>query len=171
MDSRVAGIFSREEMESFLKKHNSLNGMVVISITDPGYRSIPAELLARADDFLVVKFWDIERECGMYKPISRQTAKKIAGFIWKNRDKRFLINCEAGVSRSAGVGMAVDCILRDKGSKYRFSLNGSWIASSPRFSPNWFVFDRIVEEFFGLEEVHLDDDHMWIEGNSGAGVP
>jgi len=152
---RIINIFSRKEMETFLRGTEKLSGIVVISITDPDLKEIDRDLLSKADDFLVVKFWDIDEETDhpIYKPIDRETAKKVAEFIWKNREKKFLINCEGGESRSAGVGLAVECIVRDKGNRLEFSWNGcSAIVRNPRFRPNWYVFNRIVEEFVLLKE-------------------
>jgi len=151
---RIINILSRKEIEAFLRKTVKLPEVAIISITDPDLKEIDKSLLSKADTFLVVKFWDIDEETDhpIYKPIDEETAKKVAEFIWKNRDKKFLINCEGGVSRSAGVGCAVECILRDRGSKYEFCLNGCPIVGNPRFKPNWYVFDKVIEEFVLMKE-------------------
>lgn len=45
----------------------------------------------------------------------------IVDFIVKNLDKQFVINCAAGISRSAAVGMAILCIKHFNGNVYNFN--------------------------------------------------
>lgn len=150
---RVLDILSRREMENFLERIDKLSETVIISVTDPDLKGIDESFLAKAEDFLLVKFWDVDDDRDPnHLPISRETAREIAEFIWNNKERKFLINCEGGVSRSSAVALAVECILRDFGNRHEFCLNGCpSIIGNPRFNPNWLVFDRIVEEFVSLK--------------------
>ena len=118
------------------------------------YNSYPIEekLLNKVYDSLTVDFWDIEEKIGNYEPISSLKAKKIVEFIKKYKEKigkdlKILIHCSAGISRSAGVGMAVKCIVKHNGNKYDFSLFPCAITQIKRYFPNLFVMDKIIEEY------------------------
>lgn len=120
------------------------NGEVVISIQDPDH-SIDL-CFSGYKDFLQVRFWDVEQDIGKYKPISGKKAERIAQFITKHKGENFVIHCEAGVSRSAGVALAVECINYFDGDKYLFATGEyTSITAHPKFSPNLTVYDRIMQ--------------------------
>lgn len=132
-------IFSRLE----LKKHlNELDCNVVhISLYDPDQQP---EITNKFIDSLYIPVWDLEEDMCQYKTITESQAKEIRDFILKHKEKKFLINCEAGISRSAGVGLAVECLVKHNGDKYEFATSFSEVKNHVRYSPNLTFFDKIV---------------------------
>lgn len=120
---------------------------VLISIHDPNRAVHPPEKVTGWFDVLQIQFWDIETPIGSYDIITDDEANTIREFIEKHKDKRFMIHCAAGVSRSAGVGRAVECIVNFNGSKYDYMTGHSDITAHDRYSPNMVVFDKIVGDY------------------------
>jgi len=101
----IYAIIGRSEMKKLIKEaskiplteQNDLNSLVWISFTDPNksflYNSIHFK------DSIKIRCWDIEEEFLGYKPISEEDLLKLYNFIIHYRDKKFIINCEAGQSR------------------------------------------------------------------------
>lgn len=116
--------------------------LVFISIADPGEPFIQID--GHFKDILKLKFWDVEEKYGKYCPIHETQAKKIYDFILKNKDSRFLINCEAGISRSAGIGCAVEYLLRDKELYPKEQHLISKVRQHFRYDPNETVYKSIV---------------------------
>lgn len=125
-------------------KLNKEDTTVLISITDPGNALLPNTILNQFQDSLSIQFWDIEEEICQYKPIKEEEAKTIKDFINKHKDKSFIIHCEAGISRSAAVGMAVILGCECNWDKYLFSTSPNPITNHHRYHPNWTVFDMIA---------------------------
>lgn len=127
--------------------------MVLISITEPESSTLyPDTTLSTLSpiyvsgyhDVLEMKFWDVEEPIGNYHPLSDEQGKELRDFILKNKDKRFLIHCKAGQSRSAGVGLAVECLVNFNGSRYDYRTGKTDIYNFKRYSPNLTVFDKII---------------------------
>ena len=147
-------IGNKEDLEEFIKKLENKFEKIKNSGGVDDYNSFPIDddLLIRVYDHITVSFWDIEEEIGSYKPIDDKNAYEIAKFIFKHKNEignkhKVLIHCSAGISRSAGVGMAVKCIVEHDGDKYDFSLFPCAITQMTRYYPNLVVFDKIVEQY------------------------
>ena len=106
-------ILSREKAVK-LSYTEFVNDKVVISITDPFNE--PAELNSNNSsikELLRLSFYDISEETkdifGGYESMSPDEANKIAHFVnkWKDKIDTIWVNCEVGVSRSAGIAMAI----------------------------------------------------------------
>lgn len=155
----IEAIISRAEMkcaisQNVLDKEN----LVLITIGEPtektGYsqeRKLSDEEVKGFKDTLMIDFWDIEEDFGDYKIITDEQGKIIQDFIIKNIDNRFIINCQAGKSRSAAVGRAIECIkffgIGDE-AKYNYKTSfKSEIDAHSRYCPNLMVFDKIVKEY------------------------
>ena len=141
-NNRIEAIIGRNEL---IKHSDSLSvGTILISITDPDKDKLPVDIVSKFKGFLEVSFWDLEKPIGRFNIITSTQGSVIREFILNNKDSRFVIHCEAGISRSAAVGMAVECLLNHNGSRYKYALNGSDITNHNRYSPNLVVFDFIV---------------------------
>jgi len=103
--------------------------------------------LKKFNSYIILRFYDTETDSEEYPSISTEQAKKLAKFIWKHRNEKFVIHCGAGISRSAGVGLAIECIVKHNGNKFEFETSPCKIKEIPRYYPNLFVFNRICEEF------------------------
>ena len=157
----IEAIISRDEMQcaiyqGILDKDN----LVLISISEPvqdGYsdEKLSDEEVLGFKDSLRVKFWDIEEDFCDYRIIPDEVALEIQNFILKNLQKdpdtRFIVHCRAGVSRSAAVGRAIECIKWfgiGEEAKYNYKTSfDSEISAHSRYSPNLTVFDAVVKDY------------------------
>lgn len=140
--NNILAIIGRDEVINLINDVEYFNCVAFISITDQKTKDI--DDLGKFDDVIKMKFWDVDEEIGLYCPIHEIQAKQLKEFILKNKDKKFLINCEAGVSRSAGVGCAIEVLLRDK---YLFPLEQhviSYVRQHPRYDVNEYVYKAII---------------------------
>ncbi len=156
--NEIKAILGRKEIEHYSKDNFSkldLNkDTVLISITDPKSKTLEENILNKFKDSLSIQFYDIDIE-EEYKsssdwnfvPINNEEAKIILDFILKHKNDNFLIHCEKGQSRSAGVGLAIECILKFNGNKKEFSLEPSIILNHHRYEPNMLVYNKILEEY------------------------
>lgn len=145
----IYAIIGRDEIESYPsydKPYNYIkdfpNDLCFITISDPDKENIDDK--GHFLDILKLKFWDIEEEIGRFMPINLIQAKEIYDFIMKNKNSEFLINCEAGVSRSAAVGLAIEYLLRDKGFYPKWEQFPSKVLQHWRYQPNMTVFNMII---------------------------
>jgi predicted protein tyrosine phosphatase len=126
----------------------------VISITDPTNRE-PAEfeLNEYLKAVLYLRCYDIDFSDGNLSHARAMIVKEyghgmftdaqaaqVIDFVFENKDlvKAFICHCDAGVSRSAGVGAAISLI-----------LNGSDkdIFNDDRYIPNMYVYRKILNEY------------------------
>lgn len=139
--NNIFAVIGREELEGCLSDFP--DDLVLISITDPSLDYVDTD-----DKFeyeLKLKFWDVEEQIGNYAPINPIQAKMIKDFILQHKDKKFLINCEAGISRSAGVGCAIEVLLRDIDMFPKERHVVSKIRTHWRYDVNNYVYKSIVE--------------------------
>ncbi len=146
----IFAIIGRDEIESYPsydEPYNYINSfpsdLCFITISDPNRDSINHN--NHFKDTLELKFWDIEEDFNQYKIITDSQSKMIYDFIVKNKNYQFLINCEAGVSRSAGVGLAIEYLLRDFNLYPDWSHFPSKILQHWRYQPNMTVFKKIIQ--------------------------
>ena len=118
---------------------------VLIAIHDPDAANHNPENIKGFKDVLEIKFWDIEESFASYKPITAEQGKEIREFIEANKTSKFLIHCHAGMSRSAGVACAVECIVNFDGVPYYYQTGSSEVKAFNRYHPNFTVFDAIVK--------------------------
>lgn len=92
---------------------------------------------------LKMSFWDITAPVpgiglGEYfYPPSEKDAQRIVDFIEKNRGKDFLINCQAGISRSGAVCKFLqDC------------LGYQWVEGKDRARPNKLLVELMKDYFY-----------------------
>jgi len=148
----IKAIISREEVKKYsennFKDLEIDKNTVLISITDPNTLILSEQILKNFKDKLNIQFWDVEEnsEIGKYEIISKEKANIIKEFILKNKKNNFVIHCEAGISRSAGVGLAVECLIKFNGNKDKYLKEyKSDILEHHRYYPNQTVFKLIVD--------------------------
>jgi hypothetical protein len=114
-----------------------------ISIRSPGMISISLPLHAQRQDELFLKFHDVDdRHKEQLMPsnlvyFDNEMAKQIKAFLEKNiLVDTLIVNCEAGISRSAGVAAAI--------SKH---LTGDDSFFFKNYLPNRLVYRLLLEEF------------------------
>ena len=109
---------------------------------------IENEYKKRFFDVLTTYFWDVTEDLEFYSPISNKETKEIAKFIYKHKNsKKYIIHCSAGISRSAGVGMAIHCCLDFDGDINKFKKETCKIYNHERYRPNEYVFEKICEAY------------------------
>lgn len=133
--------FSKNNFQKIKKDENT----VIISITDPDKKPLENNILSQFKDSLSIQFWDVEEGVGQYQPINKDEAKIIRNFIVKNKNNNFIVHCEAGMSRSAGVGLAIGLICEHNFDRYAFATSPNEIKNHHRYHPNWVVFDMIAD--------------------------
>ena len=112
---------------------------VIISIRDPFNE--PAEFNhgnSSIKEILYLSFYDISEETkdifGGYSSMSPDDAQKIAHFVnkWKDKVDTIWVHCEVGVSRSAGIAMAIMEYL---------NMDLTPIFENPTYSPNMLCYE------------------------------
>jgi len=137
-------ITNRFNVEQYV---NKIERYAVISITSP-YNEFPM-LQPGYIDVLRLKFLDMDLNDDYYSrskwegynPISREDAGKIIDFSEINIDRvnLFIVNCNAGISRSSGIAAALSKI---------YNGDDSWVFKDRRYYPNMRVYRYILDEAF-----------------------
>lgn len=137
----IEAIISRSELENsfvLFDKEASL-----ITIRDPGTKPVSKQVIEYFKNYITIDFWDVEEDFASYKVIDKEKSILLHDFIINNN--KFIINCEAGKSRSAGVGMAIECIKNFDSELYFHQIGFSSVKEHPRYIPNRYVYKSIVE--------------------------
>lgn len=140
-----------KSLKNYLKRKNTRK--------DLNAKPIDKTLRDKFFDSLTVNFWDVDRDLLFYKPIESSEAKEIARFIYEhkknvlNKGLKFVIHCSAGISRSAGVGMALHCCLDFGGNTEHFKKENCKILFHGRYRPNEYVFNAVCNEYKKLEGI------------------
>ena len=150
----IEAVLSKEKMKELaLSKEYDPENYVLISIQDPGDPDNLELYRNKFKDNVSLRFWDIEEDLGVKSngipivPINNEEADKVIDFILKHKEERFFIHCAAGQSRSAGTALAVETIIKFDGQKYIAGQFPSDIKLMPQYSPNYVVYDKIIERF------------------------
>lgn len=126
---------------------------IVISIQDPSYDFVKLPKLKSRKSWLGLKFHDIDdrfwkdvnKSCKEHNlvPFTSYHAKSILNFVneWKNEVDTVLVNCVAGISRSAGVAGALSKIFNGN-DEYYFK----------HYCPNQYVYRLILNEYYKEKE-------------------
>ena len=132
-------ILSRREVETFKTREKH----IIISIYDPESKPVTIYSDNPPEGILYMKFPDMDKEVKGYAfnylLFDNYNAKDILRFVNQYKDEVDLIvvNCEAGVSRSAGVAGALARI-----------LNGDDSYIFKHFLPNSLVYSTIIKEYY-----------------------
>jgi predicted protein tyrosine phosphatase len=141
------GITGKNEFLTLLANDAiDVSNSVLIAIHEPNRAIHDRNIVSKFQDVLQIQFWDIEESFPGYETITKLQALTIRNFILKNKDKKFFVHCLAGVSRSAGVACAIECLLLNNGDVYSYKTSNSDVKNHKRYFPNWKVFDEICKE-------------------------
>lgn len=138
-------IFRREKARDFTYKTQDKT-YAIISITDMGSSNVNFNTKNKEIfSILRLQFEDVDTETG----ISRDDAKLIAKFVnnVKNNVDMIIVNCEAGISRSAGVCAGISKYLDD---------DDMWVFNDWKYYPNKRCYRYVLDAF----EI---DDPNWID--------
>lgn len=134
--------------EKDIQNYKTDEKYIVISIQDPNYDFVKLPEQKSRLDWIGFKFYDLDKDTGVF-PYSKfvftnKQAKEIVCFVekWKNKVDLILVNCVAGISRSAGIAGALSKIL-NKDDTYYFK----------KYLPNMLVYRKILEEYNNLTNI------------------
>lgn len=130
-------VFKRKEIEN---KYLFYDDIFIISITEPGEEKV--KIKQRETNILRLEFYDVDKEITdekgkRYNPITIDQAKEIAKFMRINDEniKELIVQCSAGISRSAGVAAAI--------AKY-YQGNDEWYFKHK--VPNRYCYNKVLME-------------------------
>ena len=129
---------------------------VIISIRDPwAERAHFNRDNSTIKEILYLSFYDISEETkdifGGYSPMTPDDALKIAHFVnkWKDKVDVIWVQCEVGVSRSAGIAAAI---------KEHLGLDSSDILKSNQYYPNMLCYELTKQAFEKMKKARKNED-------------
>ena len=145
-------ILNRKEAKKFsYESHDFKTAIISITDTDKADVVFDKNETNGIKAVLKLKFDDVERDYKNEHCITKEDAENIVKFVNKNKNKvdKFIVHCEAGVSRSAGVGAAI-----------MKALNGDdWdVFKNPLKCPNMKCYRTVLNAF--IDAGYFDEDPM-----------
>lgn len=126
------------------------NDKVIISIKDPWAEKAHFNSgNSSIKEVLYLSFYDISEKTkdifGGYSSMANDDALKIACFVnkWKNKVDIIWVHCEVGVSRSAGIAMAIMEYL---------NMDLTPIFENPTYCPNMLCYELTLKALKDLQE-------------------
>ena len=130
---------------------------VIISVSDPNmvYTTRPfCSTENRICAILPLMFCDADRpgkdvygnETNVNDLMSNSDAKKVARFVRLHKDKRIIVHCDAGISRSAGIAAAIMKHYTNDDAEYFYS---------GQYCPNMWCYRKTLEALVN-EDTDLD---------------
>ena len=147
-------VMSRQMAIRYCHQPHETNS-VMISISDPylEYESSPfTGTRSGVRAILRLSFCDADKVGGLSAfgrrvtvkdLISEDDAKTIAKFVRRHAEEDIIVHCDAGISRSAGVGAAIE--------KWR-NNDDSLYFDSGRYRPNMLVYRKVLEALYDMQE-------------------
>lgn len=136
-------VMSRDEIE---KKYLSFSiPTAIISIRCFNDKTIPKiELTDFISKILFLRFDDLEATDRYKTFMSYKDAEAISDFVESIKDEveQIIVQCDAGISRSAGVAAAIGKYLND---------DDMFIFGCPRYAPNKTCYRRTLNALMGIE--------------------
>jgi len=123
---------------------NPIHDFVIITIRSPKQRMANIKRLKELDTFvdcLPLIFYDAERpHTGVDVLFNEKMAREILNFLEQHKNINLIyVNCEAGISRSAGTAAALSKIYNGTDDKY---------FDSRKYIPNMLVYSTLMKEAF-----------------------
>ena len=145
-------ILNRKEAKKFsCESHDFKTAIISITDTDKADVIFEKNEVNGIRAVLRLKFDDVERDYKNEHCITKEDAENIVKFVNKNKNKvdKFIVHCEAGVSRSAGVGAAI-----------MKAINGDdWVVfNNPTMCPNMKCYRTVLNAF--QDAGYFDEDPM-----------
>ena len=154
----IEAIIGKEELKIILDKNliKNVQKYILITISDPiqeddSRKELEDIYCKQFKNYYRLKMWDITKqevkENGeILNEISLKEVEKLSNFILENIDSKFIINCNAGISRSAGVGLLIEFLAGGFQNLYEFKTNWEDVISKHyRYSPNLIIIDKYEE--------------------------
>lgn len=150
MNNIKIGVLSRYQALEYCQiKHKTDSVIISISTPDVDYKDmiIAPDKENRVIDLLELCFMDCDKpgEVDVYGTpttidnlMSDEDAHKVVEFVERYKDKRILVHCDAGISRSSAVAAA---ILK------HYTGDDSMIFDSHWYNPNRWVYRKVLKAF------------------------
>lgn len=147
----IIKIFSRQQVVK--QSYTDFDGSkIIISISDPFSEKVKFNRINRSiKDILYLSFYDISEETrsifGGYESMSPIDAVLIRDFVlkWENFVDEIWVQCEMGISRSAGIAAAIS---------EHFELDSTYILNNSNYIPNMLCYN-LTKEAFSKTEVQI----------------
>ena len=155
IDNISIGVLSRFDASQYCKEpHKTDSAIISISTPNFNYSGLAIEPTDenRVAAILCLEFMDADRpgDNDVYgNPtiisdlMSDEDAKTVVDFVERYKDKRILVHCDAGISRSSAV---VAAILK------HYTGDDSMIFDSRWYNPNRWVYRKVLEAFEDKDE-------------------
>ena len=150
------GVLSRFQAAEYCQMKHKIDSVIIsISTPDVDYKDLiiaPNEE-NRVIAILELSFMDSDKpgENDVYDNpttiddlMSDDDAQRVVTFVDKYKDKRILVHCDAGISRSSAVAAA---ILK------HYTGDDSMIFDSRWYNPNRWVYRKVLEAFYNKREI------------------
>ena len=122
---------------------------IIISISDPNIKYDAAPFCSQQNNVTAILPLCFSDAAGPGKDVygidveesdmmSDEDALKVAKLVRANRDKRIIVHCDAGISRSAGVGAAIAQF---------FNGDARLFFESGQYDPNMWCFTKMMTAF------------------------
>ena len=121
---KIVGAFSRSEIENIIEPRKSRKS-VLISITSKNGEFPKPK--GDYDKILQIKFDDDEVEYRGLELITDEQAEEIINFALDNIDKDIFVNCDAGLSRSPAVVVALEEIFNNNDIRKNYPLHNKYV--------------------------------------------
>lgn len=137
-------VFSKQNIEKYaMEKHDSESILISIGTVKGESARVESNTINNIRAIKFLDFADLDSESQGYKIINKHIAKDIVDFVEYYTNtyniKNVFVNCEAGISRSAGVA----------GALMKFYIgDDTKIFKNPRYMPNMKCYTMILRELY-----------------------
>lgn len=161
---------------SLLTKKEDLKEFNIISIYEPNEPILENSFYDSFNNHIILKFSDIRKDINLLynnkkinkdeyeqlknEEINENQFLQLIDFIKENKNNKFIINCHAGISRSAAIGFILEDILNNNQIEKEIEQNK--ILSHWRYSPNKIIIEKYTQkEFNNIYDNDLDLDNIF----------